>query len=157
MNDDEILSVYPWVRKKAHMFCCNVDDAEDLASETIYKILVNREKYDHSKPVKSWVTAIMRNTYITMYKRLSIYDRIDDCIESHTDEITSQDLMEYKESISMIRSLSAKSTSVACMIFYAKGYTYFEISTMMKIPIGTVMSRIHVARKLLYQSLVTNR
>ena len=41
-----------------------MQDAEDLAGDTVYKLLVNRDKFDCSKPLQPWCLIIMRNTYI---------------------------------------------------------------------------------------------
>ena len=38
-----------WLRKKAQLFCPNEFDAEDLASETIEKILRSRDRFDSRK------------------------------------------------------------------------------------------------------------
>lgn len=44
--------------------------------------------------------------------------------------------------LSLLRECSRKSIAIECVILYAKGYNYDEISRMLGIPKGTVMSRI---------------
>ena len=39
------------------------------------------------------------------------------------------------------------------MLVCAEGYSYLEVSALLEIPVGTVMSRIHRARKLLVSTL----
>jgi RNA polymerase sigma-70 factor (ECF subfamily) len=39
------------------------------------------------------------------------------------------------------------------MLVCAEGYSYREVSELLEIPVGTVMSRIHRARKLLASGL----
>lgn len=153
MSDEEIISVYPWIIKKARKYCCDSDDAKDLAEETIYKVLINREKYDCSRPFKSWVLAIMQNTYITMYNRSMVikFTGIEECRNMCVRQ--TEERAEFMDVLSAIRKLYVRYNSIECVIYYAKGYTYLEISKKMGIPIGTVMSRINLARKLISKEL----
>ena len=60
---------------------------------------------------------------------------------------------DHRESInrilSAIRRCARESIAIECVVLYAKGYTYKEISGILGIPIGTVMSRISNGRKML--------
>lgn len=55
-----------WLRKKALLLCPNEFDAEDLASETIEKILRSRDRFDSRKDFRPWALTVMRNTFITL-------------------------------------------------------------------------------------------
>ena len=44
--EKELSEIYPWILKVARKFCCSMQDAEDLAGDTVYKLLVNRDKFD---------------------------------------------------------------------------------------------------------------
>ena len=68
--EKELSEIYPWILKVARKFCCSMQDAEDLAGDTVYKLLVNRDKFDCSKPLQPWCLIIMRNTYIIRYNRI---------------------------------------------------------------------------------------
>ena len=57
----------------SYKYCKNRMDAEDLAGETILKILSNKHSYDESKPFKPWCSVIMLNTYITSSKSTIIH------------------------------------------------------------------------------------
>lgn len=70
--EKELSEIYPWILKVARKFCCSMQDAEDLAGDTVYKLLVNRDKFDCSKPLQPWCLIIMRNTYIIRYNRNSL-------------------------------------------------------------------------------------
>ena len=53
--EKELSEIYPWILKVARKFCCSMQDAEDLAGDTVYKLLVNRDKFDCSKPLQPWM------------------------------------------------------------------------------------------------------
>ena len=42
--DEQLSEIYPWVQRTARKFCFSLQDAEDLANDTIYKLLLNRDK-----------------------------------------------------------------------------------------------------------------
>lgn len=52
--EQALLEIYPWIFRVARRFCSSVQDAEDLAGDTVYKILQNQDKFDCSKPMKPW-------------------------------------------------------------------------------------------------------
>ena len=58
-----------WIRRQARFYYTNEEDADDLASETIYKCLNQGRLFDPGRNFKPWIVAIMSNTYITQYNR----------------------------------------------------------------------------------------
>ena len=67
-----VIEQYQWILGLARKYCRNMMDAEDLAEETVYKILSNKSKYDSSKSFRPWCSVIMLNTYITTYNHESL-------------------------------------------------------------------------------------
>lgn len=67
-----VIDQYQWILSMARKYFRNVMDAEDLAEETVYKILMNKKKYDFSKSFRPWCSVIMLNTYITLYNHDSL-------------------------------------------------------------------------------------
>lgn len=150
----EVASIYPWIVKIARKYCWSIQDAEDLANETVYKVLLNKSKFQNGKPLKPWCEVIMLNTYITDYNRKSLirfenYERVYQIASSHltTDRILFHDIL------SAIRRCSLKSCCIECVLMYAKGYSYDEISKILNIPASTVRSRIAFGRELIRREL----
>lgn len=54
-----------WLKRKAHQYYSDDFDADDLASETIEKILRSKDKFDSRKSFRPWALTVMHNTYIT--------------------------------------------------------------------------------------------
>lgn len=125
-------------------------DAEDLAGETILKMLQNRHSYDDSKPFKPWCSVIMLNTYITAYNHDSLI-RFDD-EDKAKDQISVLDTecqVRLSEVLGIIDDCRVKSCSIDCVLMYANGYSYAEIAFSMSIPVGTVRSRISYGHEIL--------
>lgn len=148
-----IIENLSWLHKKAFQFCPNKFDADDLTHETVERMLSNRKNYDFKKSFRPWAIVIMQNIYINQYKRsrrMSIvslnegYECISPCY--------ADNIMKLSNILSIVRTCARKSIAIECVVLYAKGYNYKEISRMLKIPIGTVMSRICNGRKILLKA-----
>ena len=140
-----------WIRRQARFYYTNEEDADDLASETIYKCLNQGRLFDPGRNFKPWIVAIMSNTYITQYnrRRCVMFTRIDD---DDYDIYAARDRADERASlesiVSVIRKCARKSCCIECVLLYAKGFSYDEIAKMVDIPTGTVKSRIAAGRKL---------
>lgn len=155
MNIEElVIKNAEWIRRKAHQYYKTYEDAEDLASETIYKCLSYGKNYDNSRSFKPWALTIMENTYITQYNRRKCVeiDRYGDY-----DQYTSSENTDQRASInrilSIVRDCAHKSKCIECVLLFAKGYNLAEISDMLQIPIGTVKSRISAGRKMIREAI----
>ena len=152
--EKELSEIYPWILKVARKFCCSMQDAEDLAGDTVYKLLVNRDKFDCSKPLQPWCLIIMRNTYIIRYNRNSLihFTGLDMVDGSAISNCTAHSIL-FDDLVSTIQRCAKKSRCIDSVMYYASGYSYDEISEILNIPVGTVRSRISSARKFILQEI----
>lgn len=152
--ETEIALLYPWIVRVARKYCWSTQDAEDLANDTVYKALLNKDKFEIGRPLKPWCEVIMQNTYITSYNRKSIIRFVDydDAFQVMSLRVASERTLLH-EVLSVIRRCAFKSCCIECVLLSAKGYSYDEISQMLNIPITTVRSRISFGRELLRREL----
>lgn len=152
--EKELAAIYPWILRIARNYCCSIQEAEDLAGDTIYKVLSNKNRFETGRPLKPWCEVIMINTFITSYNRKSLVRFVDyeQAIE-HPSYTNTSDTLSFKELVTIIRKCASKSCNIECVIYYAKGYSYDEISEILHIPVGTVRSRIFWGRKILSQEI----
>lgn len=130
----------------------NDEEAEDLLQDTAYKAIVNREKFRTGTNFKAWLFTIMKNTFINNYRRKvrrnTVMDNTDNqyFINSSSsivnNDADSKILLE--ELNDMIDKLDENLREPFRMHFY--GYKYQEIADKTAIPLGTVKSRIFIAR-----------
>lgn len=140
-------------------FTKNIDDADDLVQDTLLKAIRYSKMYIEGTNLKGWLYTIMRNTFINDYRRMAKHRSI---IET-TEEINSAQL--YKSACNnevnnkfisddVNKALAKLSDEYYTpFIKYFEGYKYHEIADMLQIPIGTVKTRIHVARQSLKSNL----
>ena len=144
----------------------NADDAQDLLQETYYKAYKNYHQFENGTNSKAWMFMILKNTFINNYRKTKRehakidYDEIEDIyenIKSDQAEDNNLDLDFYNnllddELSEALSKIPAKMREVF-LLCDLEGYSYEEIAEIVNIPIGTVRSRLHRARKLLQDEL----
>lgn len=155
MNVEQLLTEnVAWLIRRAHRYYANDYDAEDLASDTAEKILRHKYAFDSAKSFRPWALVIMHNTYITQYNRRQCVpfvglDEACHCLSGYE----ADGGIRLKQLLEAVKLQYAKSRNIECVVLYALGYEYAEISKMLDIPIGTVMSRMSNGRKMLAKAL----
>ena len=138
----------------AYKLTQDMEKSKDLYQETLYKALKNKDKFTLGTNFKAWMTTIMRNTFINDFRRKktsktqfvpndSLY------MQFNTRTVDNDGIQQITEDEinAMIEDLDDK-LKVPFMMFFV-GYRYHEIAKKLDLPLGTVKSRIHNARKLL--------
>lgn len=128
-------------------------DAQDLMQETAMRAYRHREKFAMGTNFKSWVSTIMRNTYINRYRKMKSRKHVNQPIENFTFALESSSAIPNKGEHDMrMKELKGMMDQVGdiyripFLMFY-QGYEYKEIAAHLDIPIGTVKSRIFLARQ----------
>jgi RNA polymerase sigma-70 factor (ECF subfamily) len=137
----------------------NMDNAEDLLQETVYRALTNHEKYIEGTNLKAWLFTIMKNIFINNYrraaKRNTLIDTTDNLYFINMPSINmahtgSGNLM--LEDINHAIDKLGDEYRVPFMMHF-EGFKYHEIAEDLELPLGTVKSRIFFARKELKNQL----
>ena len=140
-------------------FTKDIEDANDLVQDTMLKAVTYYSKFKEGTNLKGWLFTIMKNTFINNYRRLVKTN----ALITQTDEITSANLHysatnNASESKFVIGDINKALATLqpeyyVPFIKYFEGYKYQEIADELNIPIGTVKTRIHVARQYLKDQL----
>ena len=132
------------------------DEASDILSESFLKIFSHIEKYDVSKPFKSWIGKIITNTAIDYYRASLKFSQQDDVREYENlgDEASVYGKLAYDELLTLVRSLSPAYRAVF-NLYAIDGYSHNEIAELLGITVNTSKSNLHKARKRL-QELLNN-
>ena len=137
-------------------------DAEDLMQETQIKAYKYRNNFAEGTNFKSWISTIMRNTFINQYRKRKTRRHLNQPTTEVTENIIHKNVvansgeqnLRMQELSGMLDSIG-KLYAVPFMMFY-RGFEYQEIAAKLNIPIGTVKSRIFTARVKLKQ-MIGNR
>lgn len=142
------------------------DDANDLLQETYLKAYRFFSKFEPGTNAKAWLYRIMRNTYINQYRKVKRSPEVVEydeqispsrMIPRDSDEGNEAGDREISEIFdddisSAITSLPEKFKSVI-VLRDVQNLPYEEIAEALEVPIGTVRSRLHRARTILYEEL----
>lgn len=128
----------------------NSEDAEDLVMQVNEKVLSNPEKFKQDDNFKGWITLIIRNDFINSYrKRMRQQECIYDCDPRQLpdeaiprSESADADLL-YSQLLHKLQLIP----NYELLLGYMNGYTYGQLADITELPIGTIKSRIFLARK----------
>lgn len=144
----------------------NARDAEDLVQETLLKAFSAWDSFVPGSSARSWCYRILRNSFITGYRRrvterkaaaeepeelrrltsagsrraaedpesAALRDQLGDEVQGALEELSG----EFREALEL---------------HYVHGRSYREIARITRVPMGTVMSRLHRARRSMRDSL----
>ncbi|MEJ5262797.1 MAG: sigma-70 family RNA polymerase sigma factor [Ignavibacterium sp.] len=142
------------------------DEADDLVQETYLKAFRFFDKFEKGTNCKAWLFRIMKNTYINKYRKETKepdkvdYEEVENFYENvkpsstdsaHLEKDIFDNLLddELSEAINSLPD-DFKTVVILCDI---EGFTYEEIADFIDVPVGTVRSRLHRARKMLFTKL----
>lgn len=142
------------------------DDADDLVQETYLKAFRFFDKFEKGTNCKAWLFRIMKNSFINDYRKNSKepdkvdYEDIQNFYESvKSNEVQLQHLVEdgfstvFDDDITDALADLPQDFQTIVILSDIEGFTYEEIADFVACPIGTVRSRLHRARKMLYSRL----
>ena len=148
--------------------------AEDLAQETVVKVLNALESYRPEYKFSSWIFKIANNAAIDHLRRKELdtlsLDGAPDAVTSERREGTSLQIAAQSES--PLQELEARELGEvieraiaqlrpeyrSCILLrHVQGYAYEEIANMLDLPLGTVKTYIHRARSELRTLLESTR
>jgi RNA polymerase sigma-70 factor (ECF subfamily) len=151
----EMIGLLPRLRRFAMSLTRSVPDADDLVQDACAAALQKWHHYDPAQPLDRWMFRIIRNLWISEIRKRQVRQGQGHVSAEETTELQTADAdeaLEAKQVQGKVRALPAE-LSRPLMLVCAEGYSYLEVSQLLEIPVGTVMSRIHRARKLLISAL----
>ncbi len=147
------------LRGYALHFTRDDEDANDLVQDTMLKAVTYHGKFKEGTNLKGWLYTIMKNTFINHYRRFvktnSFVSQSEEISSAHLAYSATTNAGENKFVMEDIKGAMAELSDEYYIPFsmYFEGYKYHEISEHLQIPIGTVKTRIHVARRTMKKAL----
>ena len=145
----------------AHWLTQDRDEAEDLVQETFAKALRGFSSFQVGTNFRAWMFRILRNTFLTSRTGLKATATVpleteegppELAIENETPETILMDRLSGELLQNAMDELPVHFREVL-LLCEVEEMSYQEIAETLTIPMGTVMSRLSRARKLLRESL----
>ena len=143
-----------------YRMCGNGDLAEDAAQEAFIQAWLRLSSYKEKASFRSWLYRIAVNTAIDMLRKEKriLPNTIED-LNVGDSRPGPEAMLASSERTELIREavLTLPNASRAVLVLREyEGLSYQEIAESLEIPMGTVMSRLSYARKLLKEKLETH-
>ena len=137
-------------------------DAEDLVQDTMLRAYSQSRLFREGTHLKAWLMRIMHNTWINNHRKTLCrpIEQLSDVIpdwqyapwhrhSSMGDRSAEIQALEGLPDGAIVEAVEALPETLRMVVYYADivGYRYREIAEIMDTPLGTVMSRLHHARR----------
>lgn len=140
-------------------FTKNEENARDLLQDTMVKAFTNVEKFEKGTNLNAWLYVIMKNTFLNEYRRKTkLRSKVIQSEDISSANLSYSSTTNRGEQILIINDIK-KALAVLPEEYYLpfimhfEGFKYLEIAQKLKMPLGTVKTRIRSARRLLKESL----
>jgi RNA polymerase sigma-70 factor, ECF subfamily len=138
----------------------NREDALDIAQDALIRLLGSLGRLQEGRPLRPWLARIVHNLVRDHWRRRRVRR------SESLDEAVALALVDHRESpeetvrrrelqvrlARALRALSPNQREILVLRDY-QGMSYAEIAAALRIPLGTVMSRLHGARTRLRASI----
>ncbi len=153
----------------ARQYATGADDARDLVQDTLLRAWRAFSPADESTYKRAWVLVILRNTALDWHRKAQRRIRLAPSSDAELTEVAAPDPMEplaplpamneqrFREFlddrvVAALDSLNPPFREVV-ILSVAGNLTYREIADVLDCPVGTVMSRMARARRILREQL----
>ncbi len=150
--------IYAFLRR----FLSQSDMVDDVFQETFMQLYVSRGTFDLSRPLRPWLFTIAANKAKDALRRMqrvgaaslgSMFDSEDYSIDDVLNTLECDTRMPYEDLIEdetaasvkrVVAQMPTKLREILVLAYFHK-FSYAEIAGILKIPVGTVKSRLHTA------------
>lgn len=153
--EQAVNSFYEGLYRFAFGLCGNTDDACELTQEAFARLLAKGGQLrDHSK-MKAWLFTTLYRIYLGWKRREAQHPHLEiDSVEEELPLVTPE-TMDKLEAETVSQSLLAleERFRVPLALFYFENHSYKEISKLLDVPVGTIMSRLARGKELMRKLL----
>ena len=129
-------------------------DAEDAAQETFVRVLKNLHRWDPARDFEPWLFAIAGNrcrTALAARKRRPVAEPAVELVAD--DAPDGREAQHLAEEVHLVLRDLRDDYRQAFLLFHENELSYAEIAEAMQVPLGTIKTWVHRARRELIDSL----
>jgi RNA polymerase sigma factor (sigma-70 family) len=136
---------FGYALKVALIYNRNRDNALEIVNDSFVKVFKQIEKYDNSKPFKTWLNKIVVNTSIDRFRKINNRE-LDDIEETYLIPDNTPGVINNLTADEILKLLDMlpDAQRIVFSLYEIEGYSHDEISGMLGIPVNT--SRVYLTR-----------
>lgn len=126
----------------------NYDDAEDITFGTFIRCFKALSSFDRTRSFSTWLFSIAHNLTVDfLRKKKQEHELLDERLPSGVDLAQEYEMNEQMERIEWALVKLTPIDHEIVIFFYKEEKSYKEISEILNIPVTTIKTRLHRARK----------
>ncbi len=157
---DRIIEARGRLYRIALTWCGDEMLADDLVQETITAAMKNLKQLRDKNSLFGWLCSIMKNQWYRHFRKQKNHDNIENQQHLPSDDAGPFGKCQEKDMIRQVRiavaELSLEQRQIVSLIDLGE-LSYADVAQALDVPVGTVMSRLHRARKSLLKKLEKNQ
>jgi RNA polymerase sigma-70 factor (ECF subfamily) len=148
-REREIVELIPRLRRYARALTGSVDGADDLVQDCLERALGRLHMWRSGSNMRAWLFAILHNRFVNDVRRA----RIRPDVGSLPDWQVGGTVRAIQDDVVMLRSVLVglrqlpDDQRAALLLIGLEEMSYREAAEVLKVPIGTLMSRLARARE----------
>lgn len=153
--ENAVNSFYEGLYRFAYSLTGNADDASELTQETFARFLAKHGQIRDSGKIKSWLSTTLYRTFLGWKRKETRHPQVELSLVQDELPVLAPETLDKLESECVNQALHQveERYRVPLALYYFEQLSYLEISEVLEIPIGTVMSRLSRGKELLRKSL----
>lgn len=152
---EEIEELLPQLRRYALALCHSPIAADDLVQETVSRALVKSHLFNAGTNLRAWLFTIMHNVHVSNMRRQKYVELpIDPDVAAAalSTRPTQEAALEMKALLKAIQGIPKAQRTVVMMVG-VEGMSYEKVAEHLKVPVGTIKSRVSRGRDTLRKAL----
>ena len=150
-HSEDIYRVAMWLVR-------DVEEAQDLTQETLMQALKSFHRYEMGTNCKAWLMTILSHINSKRKMKLGRLQLVEDTEERIAETIAFEPSIPQnitdEDVLAALKKVPPQFSQVV-VLADVEEFAYKEISQILNVPIGTIMSRLHRGRKLLRVELAS--
>ena len=152
----QLAAEMPVLRRFARALTGDAALADDLVQDCLERALAKAHLYDPSRPLRAWLFTVLRNLHVSglrQSRRSQVVKTVDDLVDGEGAVAPDQEHRLAVGSVTEALARLAPQHREVILLVGLEEMSYRDVSEILGVPIGTVMSRLSRAREQMRQLL----
>ena len=157
---DQLIAVLPRLRRFARGLAGSASDADDLVQAACERALARQHQFQEGTRFDSWMFRIVQTIWIDLVRSRDVRKEEGDIPEDRLGSDEPMRRVEARLALAEVRravDLLPPDQRTALLLVTVEGLSYKEAAEVVRVPVGTIMSRLARARMALQAQLEAGR